>query len=369
MKLQDWYRGLPEREQRIALWGGAAAARAARRPARLAARRLRRERRRARRAPAPGPRVHRDRRAAAAADAGGASGRVADDRRRPDGARGRARRALAGIEPAANGALRARFTGASFDSLVLLLARLQKERGVDAETASVSGDRRSRASSTRRSSSAAPDADGEARRVHRGRRRRIRGVPGRDGAGAAARQAPARRRRARRRRRHDLVRHARARSPSTDARSARCNGPAGRGACWCSSGPAPSRCSRRAARSRATSPATSASEIVGDRHPRARRRSPHSRASRRRAAGPASSSSTSTEIRIVGAPPDRRGRQAVRCARCARRARAARRSATSSWWSAKARSGRERSTAGCATSAGRCTFAARSSSTRTAATC
>jgi type II secretory pathway component PulM len=47
--------------------------------------------------------------------------------------------ALAGVEPAANGALRARFTGASFDSLALLLARLQKERGVSTETASVSG--------------------------------------------------------------------------------------------------------------------------------------------------------------------------------------------------------------------------------------
>ena len=45
---------------------------------------------------------------------------------------------LAAVEPAANGALRARFSGASFDALVLLLARLQKERGVEAETASVS---------------------------------------------------------------------------------------------------------------------------------------------------------------------------------------------------------------------------------------
>jgi type II secretory pathway component PulM len=46
--------------------------------------------------------------------------------------------ALAGIEPAGTGAIRARFTAASFDSLALLLARLQKERGVIAETASVS---------------------------------------------------------------------------------------------------------------------------------------------------------------------------------------------------------------------------------------
>jgi type II secretory pathway component PulM len=47
--------------------------------------------------------------------------------------------ALAGIEPAGTGAIRARFTAASFDSLALLLARLQKERNVVAETASVSG--------------------------------------------------------------------------------------------------------------------------------------------------------------------------------------------------------------------------------------
>lgn len=44
---------------------------------------------------------------------------------------------LASVEPATNGAIRARFTGASFDALTLLLARLQKERGVEAETASV----------------------------------------------------------------------------------------------------------------------------------------------------------------------------------------------------------------------------------------
>ena len=36
---------------------------------------------------------------------------------------------LAAVEPAANGALRARFTGAKFDALVLLLARLQKVVG------------------------------------------------------------------------------------------------------------------------------------------------------------------------------------------------------------------------------------------------
>jgi len=45
---------------------------------------------------------------------------------------------LAGVEPAATGAIRARFTAASFDALALMLARLQQERGVVTETASVS---------------------------------------------------------------------------------------------------------------------------------------------------------------------------------------------------------------------------------------
>ena len=64
---------------------------------------------------------------------------------------------LAAVEPASNGgaarALHRRF----FDSLTLLLARLQKERGVEAETASVPPPA-SPASSTRRSSSTATDA-------------------------------------------------------------------------------------------------------------------------------------------------------------------------------------------------------------------
>ena len=45
--------------------------------------------------------------------------------------------ALGGVEPASEGALRVRFTGASFDAIALLLARLQQERGVVTETASV----------------------------------------------------------------------------------------------------------------------------------------------------------------------------------------------------------------------------------------
>lgn len=46
--------------------------------------------------------------------------------------------ALAGIEPAQPGALRVRFEAASFDALVLCLARLQQERGAAAEGAIVS---------------------------------------------------------------------------------------------------------------------------------------------------------------------------------------------------------------------------------------
>ena len=137
MKLQDWYHALPEREQRIALWGGAAAgvllvvlvawwlgssvasaeARVERRRQDLAfietvAPRLQ-----------PLPTGRSDEPLTIAVDRMAREGGLGDT--------------LAAVEPAANGALRARFTGAKFDALVLLLARLQKERGVEAETASV----------------------------------------------------------------------------------------------------------------------------------------------------------------------------------------------------------------------------------------
>ncbi|MBM5811377.1 MAG: type II secretion system protein M [Gammaproteobacteria bacterium] len=46
--------------------------------------------------------------------------------------------ALAGIEPAQPGTLRVRLQAASFDALVLCLARLQQERGASAEGATVS---------------------------------------------------------------------------------------------------------------------------------------------------------------------------------------------------------------------------------------
>ena len=47
--------------------------------------------------------------------------------------------ALAGAEPSGNGALRVRFEGATFDAVVMWLARLQQERGLVVESASVDG--------------------------------------------------------------------------------------------------------------------------------------------------------------------------------------------------------------------------------------
>ena len=138
MKVQEWYVGLSERDQRLALGGGAAlgvliailvawqlGASVARAEARV-------ERRREDLAfiESVTPRLQ-------AMPAGQTDEplTIAIDRMAREG--GLADK-LAAVEPAANGALRARFTGASFDALVLLLARLQKERGIEAETASVS---------------------------------------------------------------------------------------------------------------------------------------------------------------------------------------------------------------------------------------
>ena len=138
MKIQAWYASLSERDQHLALWGGAAlgvlivilvawqlGAFVARAEARV-------ERRREDLAfiESVTPRLQ-----AMPAGQSDEPLTIAIDRMAREG--GLADK-LAAVEPAANGALRARFTGASFDALVLLLARLQKERGVEAETASVS---------------------------------------------------------------------------------------------------------------------------------------------------------------------------------------------------------------------------------------
>jgi len=136
--LRDWYGGLAERERRLVLWGGAAAAvlllvgLVAQLGASVAAMQERVDRRRQDLAfiEAATPMLQ----AMPAARPGESLAIAVDRMAREGGLAGQ----LAGTEPAANGALRARFTAASFDSLMLLLARLQKERGAQAETASVS---------------------------------------------------------------------------------------------------------------------------------------------------------------------------------------------------------------------------------------
>lgn len=47
--------------------------------------------------------------------------------------------ALSGADPAGNGGLRVRFEGASFDALVVWLSRIQQERGLVVDTASIEG--------------------------------------------------------------------------------------------------------------------------------------------------------------------------------------------------------------------------------------
>lgn len=138
MKLRDWYASLAEREQRMVTWGGAVAAallvaglvwklgdavaaaedRVARRREDLAY------------IEAATPRLQ-----SAPVARPGESLAIAVDRLAREGGLSQA---LAGVEPAATGAIRARFTAASFDALAVMLARLQQERGVVAETASVS---------------------------------------------------------------------------------------------------------------------------------------------------------------------------------------------------------------------------------------
>ncbi|MEX0735474.1 MAG: type II secretion system protein GspM [Steroidobacteraceae bacterium] len=138
MTLRDWYTKLDEREKRLVLWGGSGAAvllLAAliwQLGASVAVAEERVERRRQDLAwiESVTPRLQ-----AAPAARPGEPLTIAVDRMAREGGMAES---LAAVEPASSGALRARFTGASFDSLTLLLARLQKERGVVTETASVS---------------------------------------------------------------------------------------------------------------------------------------------------------------------------------------------------------------------------------------
>lgn len=137
MTLRDWYAGLAERERRVVRWGGPAAALLLlvglvwQLGASVVKAQERVDRRRADLAfiEAATPIVQTMPTARA-----GESLTIAVDRMAREGGLSEQ---LAGVEPAANGALRARFTAASFDSLMLLLARLQKERGAQAESASV----------------------------------------------------------------------------------------------------------------------------------------------------------------------------------------------------------------------------------------
>lgn len=139
MNLRGWYATLDEREQRMVTFGGAAAlvllvaGTIWKLGSAVAVAEDRVERRRQDLAwiEAVTPRLQ-----SAPAARPGESLTIAVDRMAQEGGLGAA---LAGIEPAGTGAIRARFTAASFDSLALLLARLQKERNVIAETASVNG--------------------------------------------------------------------------------------------------------------------------------------------------------------------------------------------------------------------------------------
>lgn len=138
MKLGTWYAGLADRERRLVLWGGGAAAVVVlaaimmQLGASVAAAEERVERRRQDLAwiEAVTPRLQ-----ATPATRPDEPLAIAVDRMAREGGLGDK---LASVEPASTGALRARFTGASFDSIALLLARLQKERGIVAVTASVS---------------------------------------------------------------------------------------------------------------------------------------------------------------------------------------------------------------------------------------
>lgn len=138
MTLAQWYAGLAEREKRLVLWGGAAAAVLLLAAAVLqlgssvanAEDRVERRRQDLAWIESVTPRLQ-----AAPAARPGEPLTIAVDRMAREGGLADT---LASVEPASRGALRARFTGASFDAIALLLARLQKERGVVAEMASVS---------------------------------------------------------------------------------------------------------------------------------------------------------------------------------------------------------------------------------------
>lgn len=137
MKPAEWYASLSERERRVVAWGGSVATVLLvagltwKLGAAVETATTRVEERRVDLAyiESVTPRLQ-----AMPAARPGESLAIAVDRLAREGGLSQA---LAGVEPASEGAIRARFTAASFDSLAVMLARLQQERGVVPEIASV----------------------------------------------------------------------------------------------------------------------------------------------------------------------------------------------------------------------------------------
>lgn len=137
MNLTAWYGSLAERERLMVLWGGVAAAVLLLaglawklgHSVSAAEERVAKKREDLAWIEAVTPRVQTQPAARA-----GESLAIAIDRMAREGGLAES---LGGVEPASEGAFRARFTAASFDSIAVLLARLQQERGVVTETASV----------------------------------------------------------------------------------------------------------------------------------------------------------------------------------------------------------------------------------------
>jgi type II secretory pathway component PulM len=138
LKPGEWYASLSERDRRVVAWGGSAAAvlLVAGLAWKLgnavdaAATRVEGKREDLAYIESVTPRLQ-----AMPAARPGESLAIAVDRLAREGGLSQA---LAGVdEPASEGAIRARFTAASFDALAVMLARLQQERGVVPETANV----------------------------------------------------------------------------------------------------------------------------------------------------------------------------------------------------------------------------------------
>jgi type II secretory pathway component PulM len=134
-----WYAGLSARDRRVLLWGGAAAAvllvvgglSALSSAVTAAERRVERKRDDLAWMQAVAPRLQ----AMPAVRSDEPLPLLVDRTARDAGLGG----ALTGVEPAPGGGLRVRFESATFDTLVLWLARVQQERGLIVDSASVDG--------------------------------------------------------------------------------------------------------------------------------------------------------------------------------------------------------------------------------------